>query len=946
MGKAKQNVEDISIKLLSSAHLLYDTAAQVGTHDSKGTSLKPLDSRSLIRLYRESEWRSTRLQVLRELSSDEHSDQRVILFLIDLVLENQDLAEQRLALFALGQKKQAAKFIRNFYKHCPDSLKADVAYALGLLQDERSSLSLLSDLSVAQKKQDLLWLKNIVLALGELKVFAALPELRTLLESLTLKDRDLVSAVLFSLGKLDRDPRFLQLYRKAFLRDSLLFQVYQNSLSQIQVRSQFKIEDYLNKMLHQERPHPALPLELASFSHTEIEAAIGLIDLHKTPKVFLMALKGLSLEQRRKWIQNEKEFQSLQHLQDVPTFLGVEDWLMQIKPEHPEGALIWLKAAFELSEDSAWASQAFAELAPQFLKKNVTSMLNAMEFINLWSPWAMLEEASVVLKQIELWFALGMSDEVKARVFRTLSELGTSKKFNVVFAPWIEQQWSGKNGYEWMSDFAVSTLRTSLLMLLEQFPHAKALEKILAQWPPLQDHEKKALLPRILSVMESFSGEFWDDKFMKSVYQASPATLSVESKLALLKLLRHSKKVDKKEQTKWESFVLTQAQNLPEIDFSLQLQAIIALKAFTDSPEASTALSAYLLPHLLQKSTRPVPDRLRGRALDSLCAHSSLVAKRAVFDYLAHHIYDEEVVDKIYRCFDPQQKGGQEFIERIEQILAEYPDLDSWEKLVQLKDRLSLSHAAQEQATQGVALLGQKSVKNIKTATGSDLDPELLKLIPQFKKLDHVTQSVLRAAEHHFMDESTALVDKAPIVLEYCKALDLVLEKNLGQKHLFNKLETSLHAFQTLWHRVGFSDDYPSLDKVSTALGLKGQIAADYFPLHKMKLMAQSFFNGKILQDRLRVFDGLRAWAVIFLVFCRKLPAAGAVGSGGGQSSSPPLIPLESLTDAQCVQMAKKLMVLQDVRNPAAHRQTYTNMDSIKNMRAEAIELINFALKI
>jgi hypothetical protein len=186
-------------------------------------------------------------------------------------------------------------------------------------------------------------------------------------------------------------------------------------------------------------------------------------------------------------------------------------------------------------------------------------------------------------------------------------------------------------------------------------------------------------------------------------------------------------------------------------------------------------------------------------------------------------------------------------------------------------------------------------------------------------------------------DAENLPIDKAPTVLEYCKALDLILERHFGQKHLFPKLDRELHDFQTLWHRIGFGEEYPNGDRVITALGLKGKITQEWFPLHKAKLVCATFFNGKILQDRIKIFDGLRAWAVILLVFARKVPSAG--GPAG------PLIKLTGLSDDQCVQISKRLMQLQDLRNPAAHRQTYPELESVKVVRNEAVELINLILE-
>ena len=279
------------------------------------------------------------------------------------------------------------------------------------------------------------------------------------------------------------------------------------------------------------------------------------------------------------------------------------------------------------------------------------------------------------------------------------------------------------------------------------------------------------------------------------------------------------------------------------------------------------------------------------------------------------------------------KKGGQEFVKAVDTLLNKNPDHPSWEKLVSLRDRLSLSSAEH-----GFSVDLTKEAVN---PALKEMDQALIQVIPHFHKLDSMTQSALRAAETPFLlalDQQNLPVDKAPTVLEYCKALDLILERNLGQKHLFSKLDTQLHDFQTLWHRVGFQEDYPSSDKVMTLLGLKGKITPEHFPLHKAKMMCGTFFNGKILQDRFKVFDGLRAWAVIFLVFTRKIPlTTGSVG---------PLLKLPNVTDEKCISVAKRLMLLQDLRNPAAHRQTYTDLASVQNVRNEAILLLNTILEM
>ena len=381
----------------------------------------------------------------------------------------------------------------------------------------------------------------------------------------------------------------------------------------------------------------------------------------------------------------------------------------------------------------------------------------------------------------------------------------------------------------------------------------------------------------------------------------------------------------------WESYVLDQASvkgdkgmTLSPEAIQVQLHAVISLKSYPSSKLAS---------EVLQEQLKSPSLMIQGRALDALCAHGTLTAKLAVIDYLKLKLDDEVVVDKVYRSFDPMKKGGEVFVKAVDTLLTQNPDHPQWEKLVSLRDRLSLSSLEA-----GIPVDLTKEAVN---PALKEMDQALVQVIPLFAKLDSMTQSALRAAETPFLlalDQQNLPVDKAPTVLEYCKALDLILERSLGQKHLFPKLDRELHDFQTLWHRAGFQADYPSQEQVMTLLGLKGKITPEQFPLHKAKMMCATFFNGKILQDRFKVFDGLRAWAVIFLIFARKIPLqTGSVG---------PLLKLPNVTDEKCISVAKRLMSLQDLRNPAAHRQTYTDLSAVQNVRNDAILLLNTILEM
>jgi hypothetical protein len=875
----------------------------------------PDHARHLIRTYRESEWRSTRLEVLRHFGH--FQDSRSLQFLTEIATKNEDLAEQQLAILALSQRRTrtAQVFLRRFYKSAPDTLKPHLAYALGQAQDFSAIPILIKDWDTAYARQDWLWLRNMILALGELKAFEVLPRLRKLVSGSVGGESELMFATLFALARLERDALALQQYESRYVEDSLLYQIFQSTLSQIQIRSQFKLEDYLDKVFTSPDPHPILPLELHAFDVNEVEEGLSVFSLEQDWKRFLIALKGLPSKKRVSYLEKilpllTSEEDQLYFLSQITGLIDDEnqDAIFKLlspfsKSENGELRLKWLEAVAHVVDIS--------KEAEFFFEKTDSSL--AIRYLNLWSEWTLVKDGAVgagasagTVKTVQDWIQkFKLSSPVYARLIRACAELGVESK--AIFD-------------RFASDFKEPALRNSLLLLVEAFPKALPFKTLMQEVAALSGAEKENLGQRFLAVIEAYA--LSDAKIDVSsapfhdLLKLFSNHFNVDFRVGVLRYLRAHPEVALKPD--WEKYVIEQSKHQNPL---VELNAVVVLKNYVDSRPASEAL----IEKLESKS-----GIIQGRALDGLCAHSSLVSKRAVIDYLRENLLKDEVVDKIYRSFDPKNKGGEEFVKAIDQMLNTNPDHPQWEKLVALRDRLSLAQATVDSTASAET-----------TEALREVDEKLTQVIPLFTKLDPTTQSALRAAEQPFtqaINLQNLPIDKAPTVLEYCKALDLILDRHLGQKHLFPKLDGQLHDFQTLWHRVGFGEDYPSADKVMGLLGLKGKLTVENFPLHKAKMMCGTFFNGKIVQDRFKVFDGLRAWAVIFLVFARKIPHPnGPVG---------PLVKLANGTDEKCISVAKRLMMLQDLRNPAAHRQTYTDLASVTHVRNEAIELLNTVLDL
>ena len=159
----------------------------------------------------------------------------------------------------------------------------------------------------------------------------------------------------------------------------------------------------------------------------------------------------------------------------------------------------------------------------------------------------------------------------------------------------------------------------------------------------------------------------------------------------------------------------------------------------------------------------------------------------------------------------------------------------------------------------------------------------------------------------------------------YAKALDLILEHDFGKKILFPLFEKRLAHFQNRVHALGLNQDQPPAHSILKTLHLEGDFLPETLPLHKMSSIARSILNSRIRVDHSKVFDGLRAWAAVTLLFC--LPSNG-------------LVPLGSASQRELVAFAKRLVAIQEVRNPVAHRQTIVDFVTLDWIRNEVFELI------
>jgi hypothetical protein len=347
-------------------------------------------------------------------------------------------------------------------------------------------------------------------------------------------------------------------------------------------------------------------------------------------------------------------------------------------------------------------------------------------------------------------------------------------------------------------------------------------------------------------------------------------------------------------------------------DSRVGLAGVITLKAFAAWADDGVVEQLASLLHSTQQS-------IAGRALDTLTALPGIRPKRVVIDFLREQADDTDVCDKVIRCLGAPETGTEYFTSVIDDILKRHPQHAQLDGLIALREKMAEGGTS-----------AQTVAAAIKGADITAIDRGLAGRIAEYEALDESVRSALRSAELPYLHPKMfdEYVDKSSSLVEYCKAVDIQLEKTLGKRHLFPKLENHLHEFQSALHTAALGEDFPSADRVIRQMGLEKHFNPQSLPLHKMVTLAQAIRNGRIVNERFKILDGLRAWAVILLVFGRK-------------SAGKALIPVRSATDDQLATFCKRLIALQEVRNPAAHRQTVPMLATLDETRNEALALLN-----
>jgi HEAT repeat protein len=396
--------------------------------------------------------------------------------------------------------------------------------------------------------------------------------------------------------------------------------------------------------------------------------------------------------------------------------------------------------------------------------------------------------------------------------------------------------------------------------------------------------------------------------------QISPDALD-EMRVAILKILTLSPAKE------MQDFI---ALRLRDGDFQARLLAVAAAKHH-QSDEVAESLFEYL----------DHPNHaLAGRALDSLVTSFGSKEHLRVFERMRSRSGDEVLFKKVFRSLKPREGESYKGVLTCLDVLIRerkgvMTDQDMVQAALNLRDNLVVMTAM-------AAVDTADSLKaKLKEVDRHAIDASLGKELRGFEKYSATIKSVLRSGEVTWQNPELfdARVDKSTVLVQYVKAIDLLLQEKIGSQMFLGQGANFLQKMQSRVIRLELDEESSWDSQIVGSLDCSMHFSRDSFPTHKLMGICRSIMTGQIMKEQYKVVDGLRAWAILLLLFGRSFKFR-------GQAMDSLFPMLKSSNDGVC-RIARAMNDLQEARNRAAHRGTVLEKDNIKELRDLSAALLN-----
>ena len=897
MSKTSFNLDEATLGLLN-------TLENSGDEDERLAAIQDLSRSSidgfrvLLEIYPLLMWRSTKVSILRTLGQSQ--DSRVIDFLIDVGTNSGDFGLALEAILALGRTDTiiAAEFLLSIIEMQDHPLCREAVVGLtnsSLCFYADSLANLLSKLGSSLSES---LVQHIILGLGRCGDTKHLDKIQPFLTTDTKKSSGLLfNAALIAAGSLGNLATKRSLEAMETSHRFFANQLRQLAIQKIQLRLSQSIEDIVeNIILSDEVSAESLSL-LRTFNREEAYATYKVLsDQVDCNKELLIRLNLFSPQNQEEDLDFIKSNIGEARLQPAAALISAH-----LRCGEGIDVLKYL-AQFDLDLSIRLMGFVKSNHIIEYLEKTIgdegeSSQTRKLAINSLVQQvWMCGSKPELVEKEGAFLVSLIKNSHdsgVYERAVRALGQIKYTEKSAIML---IGNHLKEKKEHQ-----------ASLYWTLSRLPSSESSRiiakrvKVIKASPESEGELRVAL------------GNLCRHSIMDGLDQLVPLTDEAleKNKISLLKILSHNT---------LDGFESIIESGLRSENFQEKMLAIAASRA--NSNETIRAILIALI-----DDENPC---YRGRALDSICYSGSLKDHRILLDRCLDEQIPKDVILKILRSLSPQEGVSySSIVARIDALMVKvrtFQDSDVADAATNLRDNLLL---IKENSSQ------KDSHKPSGVINTDSIDEGLSSKIDAFASYSENVKTVLRNGELTFShrDIFHERVDKSTIVVEFVKSIDLLLQDKLGSK-LFLKVDGELITkMQSRIIQLQLNDPNIKNSVRVKELDCQGFFSESLFPGHKLVTLCTAILSGKFVRDKYRCVDGLRAWAVLLLIYGRRFHYK--------NNQIEPLFKLKKSTNASISEIAGHLNLLQDLRNRAAHLGVLIDEDQIAEIRKKIFMVLN-----
>jgi hypothetical protein len=852
--------------------------------------------RTLMDAYRSSTWRETKIQILRSMGSCKN--QRAQEFLFDVADRTEDLPMASEALLALGEQQSvlSAIYLYQVLRDDRHPLQKEAVIALAKIPLFDCDDALLNCLRCAQNFAPTT-LQFVILACARRRIPGALELIRSIGSSSVWESSGPVfNAVIIAVGQLGSraDVEFLRALntRYRFFADQLV----QLSIQQLEDRAGLSIEDSVTLMLAADVPEAVNDYVVSLRLHRLdqiLQVAKDLGSEMSSNVLLRVAATHMADPAARRIILDQIEV-----ISTVTEDLALALWNFEQKASQQE-----IDQLIAVAASKDW----YCDLLKLVPVKGAHSQLIESICDEKRTPAARISRCNALVSQARL---SGEADrnqiagqmmsaarkishpQVKHRLIRAISQI----------RPTVPSLVPDLVGFLKDDPEAFGSVYYSL-SALNHADAVKAISKRLRQL--VADGRNGAEVSACLRSL-SESNQHCEDLSLPLV-KSDMMRLHARGWLRILTRYR------------LDGFESLIKDALESTHIQMRLMGIVAA-----STNPSVALIDEIFP-LTGHSSRV----LAGRALHTICVGGTPAQQTRVLNQeLGAADFSATRVQRILRMLNVHSEQDYSSMRHV---------LDGWlqnQDASQSRDLVAaVANFRDNLQMQGISA-EVKAHSKTKIPDRHEIDARLIAALSRFGEVSETIKSVLRNAELTFSHPELFddRVDKSTMIVEFVKSIDLYLQEKLGPPIFLNPSREAFTRLQSRVIHLQLEDESISVAKRIKDLQIVGHFDIDNFPSHKLVGIGRLIGSGKILRDQYKAIDGLRAWALILLVFGREFNYQG--------QTLPALLPVKDSRNRNIGEIASILNRLQEIRNLAAHRGTMLEQKSLTQVREDSLNVM------